>query len=356
MDSRVQTSLSEQESALLVSLNFIYINIFHMACIYQVMSTSKRPKLVSWITALTEGGIDVAEVVADKLESGGCPLTTYLQLDAEFREAILRSKWPNDVTLVQRIAEVVREKFTKKDDDVIELLNRKRLSPSGRKLADVVPLLKRTMSFEPPRTTIFEPKELRTVLFVNPYSYQPQAGQLEEVDTAATLLIKQMETKVVGFKVQEPSGVPVLNVHITCLVTGLENFFVGKKFAYEPEHVVYDNNLPGRNNSVDSSILYYRAEDLVSIVLYEYKANVNADQSSVDVLDLLEAYLYGYYQLLRQEKIIICLTDTNIWHYFSLSKIDRKIKVNWSYTIKGGTLEQHLRFVIDILKDRLEEL
>ena len=90
------------------------------------------------------------------------------------------------------------------------------------------------------------------------------------------------------------------------------------------------------------------------IVFYEYKANVNADQSSVDVLDLLEACLYGYYQFLRQEKIIIYLTDTNIWHYFSLLKIDRKIKVNWSYTIKGGTLEQHLRFVIDILKDRLE--
>ena len=161
-----------------------------------------------------------------------------LQLDAE---AIHRSKWPNDVTLVQRIAEVVHERFTKKDDDVIELLNRKRLLPNGRKLADIVPLLKHTMSFEPPRTTIFEPKEIRTVLFVNPYSYQ--AGQLEEVDTAATLSIKQMETKVVGFKVQEASGVLVLNAHITCLVIGLENFFVGKKFAYKPEHVVYDNNL-----------------------------------------------------------------------------------------------------------------
>ena len=63
-------------------------------------------------------------------------------------------------------------------------------------------------------------------MFVNPQSYQPQAGQpqagqLEEVDTAATLLIKYMETKAVGFKLQEPSGVPVFNVHITCLVKGL---------------------------------------------------------------------------------------------------------------------------------------
>ena len=31
----------------------------------------------SWITVLTEGGIDVAEVVAEKLESGGCSLTTF---------------------------------------------------------------------------------------------------------------------------------------------------------------------------------------------------------------------------------------------------------------------------------------
>ncbi len=110
------------------------------------------------------------------------------------------------------------------------------------------------------------------------------------------------------------------------------------------------DNQQCKNNYVDTCIVYHGNHEshdtLRALIVFEYKAKVHPDPKAINLLDLLEAWLYGYYIISKETtSIYLCLTDTKVWHYFSVVKRSGKMAVQWAHTFIGNEVE-HVQFVI----------
>lgn len=296
-----------------------------------IVMASKKQKmmLTSWNSALQENPWETTQdditSIAAAIEATGCTLTTFLTFNNNLRSHLLRSV-DSILDRADDILQIIKDLEKPLRDDPIELLNARRLPPSGRKLREVIPLIRHTMFID--TGTLFEARDFRTLMFKT--KLEEPISTTTEVDTnftdftSVSRTIRIMEAKVTDFGVIESSGTAVLNGHIVSLILGLEKVYPNHHFKYSPEFVVYDNQLQGKNNFVDTSIMYQCRDTLRALIVFEYKSVVHPNPESINIVDLLEAWLYGYYILTKERTIYLCLTDTKVWHYFSVVKQSAK--------------------------------
>ncbi len=195
-----------------------------------IVMAQKRQKtmLLSWSGALQENpwGATQDDItsIADAIEATGCTLTTFLTFNDNLRGHMLRSidglEWVDDILGIIKDLEVPSR------DDPIELLNAGRLSPSGRKLKEVLPLIRHTRFKDAETLPLLQASDFSTFMFKTPL----QSLITAEIDTnfedftCVLRAIRVMEDKVMDFRVKVPSGIPVLNGHIVSLILGLSDF------------------------------------------------------------------------------------------------------------------------------------
>jgi hypothetical protein len=88
------------------------------------------------------------------------------------------------------------------------------------------------------------------------------------------------------------------------------------------EYTVMDTKRAGVNPSCDTAMVVTVSSqtDNQPIILYEYKPVVDPRRDYVNVRDLLEALMQGFYcvHFRKVTSIVQCLTDMHTWHFMTM--------------------------------------
>ena len=122
--------------------------------------------------------------------------------------------------------------------------------------------------------------------------------------------------------VEEPPGyilLGILLVYFGKMLSCTSN----DTYKCHPQRTVAKNT-PGQNPSTDVALILRKRDDdtaeYISKVLYEYKPQIHHTIQLTNISHLLELFLQCYYVMKyeKQYRILGCLTDLIVWHYFAL--------------------------------------
>jgi hypothetical protein len=164
--------------------------------------------------------------------------------------------------------------------------------------------------------------EFRQFVFASPHtltsSDQPEISSSGVFNTVH----KMFERSMLNMRHKEASGVPLLAVFILNRVQKLNEQFVDLKCSADMEYTVMDTKRAGVNPSCDTAMVVTVSSqtDNQPIILYEYKPVVDPRRDYVNVRDLLEALMQGFYcvHFRKVTSIVQCLTDMHTWHFMTM--------------------------------------
>lgn len=130
---------------------------------------------------------------------------------------------------------------------------------------------------------------------------------------------------------KEATGIPLVGM-FAANVARLLNQILKQDFKIDMEFpVVKDRKMPGHPPACDAAICAVVVQTQ-PLVLYEYKSVVDPRSASIEIHDLMEVLLQGYYCLryYKRSTILQCLTDLDQWWYFKVTLVGQdKLTYMW---------------------------
>ena len=186
----------------------------------------------------------------------------------------------------------------------------------------------------------------------------PRTICIDELATEIVVAYSKHDDNMLSMRSSEPCGVPLLGHSSVILCDLLNKESSTKKFAILMEYSVITTALPGKNPSANAAVLSVVSNEH-PLLLYEYKPVVDTRRLSVNAQHLMELLIQGFYCLRNKgvTKLLHCLTDLYVWHYFmlSLNESCQGLIIEWTKTfVYGPPLQQsvweHYNFLVSYLQ------
>ena len=172
-------------------------------------------------------------------------------------------------------------------------------------------------------------------------------------DQASTSILKPVfpATELfLHFRLKEASGIPLLGAFLAEAARQLSARVQVDHRVDMQIPVVVDTLERGQKPACDGALCAIMKgcmadnpdENILPVVLYEYKPSVDPRLLSVNPDDLMEMFIQGYYCLCQYklETIIHCLTDLQQWYYFQLRKESARMRCMWYNVFHSETPEE----------------
>ena len=203
-------------------------------------------------------------------------------------------------------------------------------------------------------TRFSDPNGFQQFVFASPHT--PTSSDQPEISSSGVFntVHKMFKRRMLNMRHKEASGVPLLAVFILNVAEKLDEQFQHQNLTFraDMEYTVMATHRAGVNPSYDTALVLKVSSqtDDQPIVLYEYKPVVDTRSDSVDVRDLLEALMQGFYciHFRKVPSIVQCLTDMYTWYFMKLNKRQNHITIEWYKSIHNDNapnVQTHVSFI-----------
>ena len=227
------------------------------------------------------------------------------------------------------------------------------LAPSGIGVDDVLPVAEKLLG----RYLYDETSICKFVFGDKEPELPPTAVCIDGLATEIAAAYSKHSTNMCRMS-SEPCGIPLLGHSSVILCHLLNEESSTMKFAVHMEYSVVTTAMPGKNPSTDAALSI--VNDHQPVLLYEYKSVVDTRRLSVNAQHLMELLVQGFYCLRNKgiAKLLHCLTDLYVWHYFMLSLnesrqglvVERSKTFVYGSPLQEPSVREHYNFVASYLQ------